>query len=119
MSVEDLIGAFGEMSTFCGNDEYMELVRNNDILNQILQTNILNNDFFEYICFKFNYYKEKINFDYSIYSFPEYREEIEAIKISLDEFLESKDIKNKLFLAKEFHNRVINTVNAIDAFHLD
>lgn len=117
MSIDKLTDAFDGMSTFCSSDEYQELVRNNSIVEHILQTNILNNDFFDYICFKFNYYREKINFDYSKHIYPEYSLEIEEIKIILDEFLLIENIKDKLLLAKEFHNKVINTINAIECFY--
>lgn len=115
MSIDNLVESFKEMSIFCGNDEYIELVRNNNILTEILQTNILNPDFLDYICFKFNYYKEKINFDYSKYIYTEYCDEIEEIKNVLESFLETKDTRNKLLFAKEFHNRVIQTINDINA----
>lgn len=115
--MEKLIDSFNEMSTFCGLDEYRELVRNNDILNQILQTNILNYDFFEYLCSKFNYYNEKINFEESKNMYPEYSNEIDAIKLILVEFLSTSDIKQKIILAKDFHFKLINTLNAIDCFY--
>lgn len=113
MSIEQLINSFGEMSTFCGTDEYQELVRNNNIL----QTNVLNEEYYNYLCSKLTYYKVNVNFDESKEIYPEYINEIENVISILDDFLSTKEPNKKIQLAKEFHRVLIYTLNAIDCFY--
>lgn len=113
-AMDQLVQEIEKVSVLCSEDNYQELVNNNNIL----QTNsCFSKDYIEYLFAKMKQYYVELNFDETITIFPEYDFEISKLKQLITEFIFSNDPNHKLILTKEFHNCMITTVNAIDCFY--